>query len=93
MLQNIKNGERGEQPGQLLWILSRMGNLSRASAGFSEAPNGGESFSSLSFGSGYTEIVASGINNKLNFSRESGAAQQFQLHSGFAGTTCFCKGF
>jgi hypothetical protein len=68
-----------------------MGILNRSFAGLGEAPNGEESFSSLSFGSGYTEIVASGINNKLNFSRESGAAQQFQLHSGFAGTTCFLR--
>jgi hypothetical protein len=39
-------------------------------AELSEAPNGGESFSSRSFGSGYTEIVARGVNSKLNFSRE-----------------------
>jgi hypothetical protein len=49
----------------------------------------GETFSSLSIGSGYTEIVASGKNNKLHFSREiqSEAAQQFQFNSGLAGTT------
>ena len=61
-----------------------MGILNRSFAGLSEAPNGEESFSSLSFGSGYTEIVASGINNQLNFSREmqSEAARQLQLNLG-----------
>jgi len=47
-----------------------IGNLTSSFAELSEAPNGGESFSSRSFGSGYTEIVARGVNSKLNFSRE-----------------------
>jgi len=56
MLQNIKTRTTPEQPGRAAEILS---NLGPAWAAGRERE---QSFSFLSFGSGYTEIVAAGIN-------------------------------
>jgi hypothetical protein len=54
-----------------------MGNLTRSFAGLITWR---ESFSLLSFGSGYTEIVAGGKNNKLNFSREFQSESRATIH-------------
>jgi hypothetical protein len=70
-----------------------MGILTRTFARLGKAQDGGESFSFLSFGSGYTEIVASGMNNKLNFSRafQSLSRATIQFNSGVPLKPNFCQ--